>query len=39
MIADVGYAAANAPINIHTQAAQQSESTGPLPEPSMFKGH
>lgn len=41
MIADVGYAAANAPINIHTQAAQQPESIGPstLPEPSMFRGH
>jgi hypothetical protein len=40
MIADVGYAAANAPINIHTQA-QQPESIGPstLPEPSMFRGH
>jgi hypothetical protein len=39
MIADVGYAAANAPINIHTQA--QPESIGPstLPEPSMFRGH
>jgi hypothetical protein len=40
MIADVGYAAASAPINIHS-AAQQAPTVGPstLPEPSLFKGH
>jgi hypothetical protein len=39
MIADVGYAAASAPINIHS--TQQAPTVGPstLPEPSLFKGH
>jgi hypothetical protein len=39
MIADVGYAAANAPINIHTQGAPESIGPSTLPEPSMFRGH
>jgi hypothetical protein len=39
MIADVGYAAANAPINIHTQAAADPIAPASLPETSLFKGH
>lgn len=40
MIADVGYAAASAPINIHS-APQQTTGVGPstLPDQSVFKGH
>lgn len=38
MIADVGYAAANAPINIHTTQAEPKTAVASS-EPSLFKGH